>query len=205
MYIVYKTTNIVNDMIYIGVHKTNNINDGYMGSGKIFKLALKKYGKTSFKREILFIYDNIDNAYEKEKELVNKDFVDSNNTYNLVCGGSKSISCKRKTVLRGEKHPMWGKSPTLESIIKRTNTLKITNQKPEVKERRKRAAEISNLKRKLGGYVSPMKGKKLSDEDKQKKSIAALNKKKIICPHCNKILDPGNAKRFHFDKCKLKS
>ena len=204
MYIVYKTTNIVNNMIYIGVHKTDNLDDGYIGSGKFFKLAIKKYGKMSFKREILFTYNNIEDAYNKEKELVNEEFVKSNDTYNLVCGGSTSISFKRKTILRGEQHPMWGKSPTLESNIRRSNALKITNEKPEVKERRINAGKAAALKRKLNGYVSPMKGKNLSDEDKKNKSIAALNVKKVTCPHCNKILDPGNAKRFHFEKCKLK-
>ena len=28
---------------------------------------------------------------------------------------------------------------------------------------------------------------------------------KIECPHCQKMVDKGNAKRWHFDNCKLKS
>lgn len=43
-----------------------------------------------------------------------------------------------------------------------------------------------------------------SEEHKQKLSIAALNKKKLICPHCNKESDISNAKHWHFDNCKHK-
>lgn len=43
-YIIYKTTNLINDKIYVGKHNTS-VNDGYLGSGKILKQSIKKYGK----------------------------------------------------------------------------------------------------------------------------------------------------------------
>jgi group I intron endonuclease len=49
--IIYKTTNLLNGKIYIGKDTKNNIN--YLGSGKILNLAIKKYGRKNFKKEIL--------------------------------------------------------------------------------------------------------------------------------------------------------
>ena len=64
-YLVYKTTNNINEKIYIGVHETNNINDSYLGSGELLIKAIKKYGINNFKRIIIAIFDN-------KKELTNQ-------------------------------------------------------------------------------------------------------------------------------------
>lgn len=49
--IVYKTTNTVNGKIYIGQDSKNR--SAYLGSGKYFKRARAKYGRHSFKKEVL--------------------------------------------------------------------------------------------------------------------------------------------------------
>ena len=87
-YTIYKITNIKNDKIYIGAHKTNDLNDGYMGSGKNIKRAIKQYGLDNFKKEYIFIFDNEREMFNMESKLVNEDFIKNKNNYNIVLGGN---------------------------------------------------------------------------------------------------------------------
>jgi len=82
-YTIYKITNKINNKFYIGMHKTSNLEDGYMGSGKLIKRAIEKHGLENFSKEILHIFDNEEDMKNKEKELV----VISEESYNLCPGG----------------------------------------------------------------------------------------------------------------------
>lgn len=86
-YTIYKITNKMNGKVYIGSHKTRNLDDKYMGSGKYLLSAIKKHGKENFTKEILFMFDNPEDMYAKEAELVNDEFLSEANTYNLKRGG----------------------------------------------------------------------------------------------------------------------
>ena len=53
-YTIYLIRNNINNKQYIGQHTTKDLNDNYMGSGKIIKQAFQKYGKENFTKTILF-------------------------------------------------------------------------------------------------------------------------------------------------------
>ena len=89
-YTVYKTTNLVNGKIYVGLHITEDLNDDYLGSGTQIRAAIKKYGKENFKREYIKICENPEEMYNLEAEIVNEDFVKRPDTYNMKTGGTGS-------------------------------------------------------------------------------------------------------------------
>lgn len=82
-YTIYEITNKINGKTYTGMHKTDNLDDGYMGSGKLIKRAIEKHGVENFVKVILHIFDNETDMKNKEKEVV----VLNENSYNLVEGG----------------------------------------------------------------------------------------------------------------------
>jgi len=86
-HIIYKVTNLANNKIYVGAHETDNLEDGYLGSGKYIVKAVNKYGEQSFKKEVLLDCQSKEEMYQKEKEIVNEDFIKRKDTYNIVIGG----------------------------------------------------------------------------------------------------------------------
>ena len=69
-HVVYKTTCVQTNAFYIGMHSTDNINDGYQGSGVRLKKSIRKYGASAHKTEILFELSSRQEASDKEKELI---------------------------------------------------------------------------------------------------------------------------------------
>lgn len=101
---LYKTTNLINGKIYIGIRSTNKIEDGYIGCGvtsqsyanaskkyglkSAFIDAVIKYGYENFKREILLFTENKEDSLELEELIVDRNFINSNDNYNIAIGGS---------------------------------------------------------------------------------------------------------------------
>lgn len=84
---VYQITNLLDGKIYIGKHSTDNLDDGYMGSGSKIKRAQKRDGLENFSNKILKFFNSVDEALAYEAELVNKDFIKRLDTYNTSVGG----------------------------------------------------------------------------------------------------------------------
>ena len=86
-YTIYKITNLIDGKIYIGKHQTTNLDDDYMGSGKLLKRAQSKHGLENFKKEILYTFSSEQEMNAKEAELVTEEFCSRDDTYNICVGG----------------------------------------------------------------------------------------------------------------------
>lgn len=103
----YKITNNVNGNFYYGVHNTDDLDDGYMGSGKLLHAAYKKYGIENFTKEIIKFFDTVEEAFEYEHEIVNEDLVKNRNCYNVQVGGRYYCTANMVTVKDAEGKYFW--------------------------------------------------------------------------------------------------
>lgn len=99
-HIIYKITNTVNNKYYIGRHSTNNVDDGYMGSGIWIKNAIRKYGRENFIKEILDEANSSAELWELEKHYVNENVVKDENSYNMSVGGKHYLHGLNKEELQ---------------------------------------------------------------------------------------------------------
>nr|DAG33021.1 MAG TPA: intron associated endonuclease [Caudoviricetes sp.] len=165
-HVIYKITNTLNNKIYIGAHSTEDINDSYMGSGIAIKKAQKKYGIEHFTKEILHVFDTREEMYEKEREIVDLEFINRPDTYNAGIGG------------KGAPMALIGWSDEQRKLISE-NTSKAM-QTPEMRERMSKAHT----------------GKKQSEESNRKRSetIKAMYKGSAFDRTGSKLTDAHKAK-----------
>lgn len=140
--IIYKTTNLINDKIYIGQDSRDN--PKYLGSGVILLRAIKKYGKDSFKKVTLEKCSSYDELNDKERYWINKLMATNKDIgYNIDEGGKnralaestklliskantgrvftkqhKANISKNHHDVSKENNPMFGKRHTDDSITK---------------------------------------------------------------------------------------
>ena len=85
---IYKTTNLINNKIYIGKHMSEKVSKTYKGSGKILKQAFKKYGKENFSCEVIATASTEDELNNLEAYWIEwYNSRDPEIGYNIVAGG----------------------------------------------------------------------------------------------------------------------
>jgi hypothetical protein len=84
---IYKITCNVTNRFYIGMHSTDNLNDGYFGSGKRLWFSINYHGKDNHTKQILEFLETRELLKEREKELVTKELISEDLCMNLVVGG----------------------------------------------------------------------------------------------------------------------
>jgi len=133
--IVYITINLCNGKKYVGEHSTYKIEDGYLGSGNLFYLSLKKYGRENFKRKILEYCNTKEEAHKSQTKYIKEYNTLYPNGYNLDPNGGifrgeklSKLTCKKMSESRiGKNNGMFNKHHTKLSCEKIKKTRKERN------------------------------------------------------------------------------
>lgn len=94
---IYKITRD-DGRFYIGMHSTDNLEDGYFGSGKLITRSIKKYGYKIHKKEILEFLESRNLLKERERQLVTEEMVTNKQCMNLVLGGNGGCSINSQRI-----------------------------------------------------------------------------------------------------------
>jgi len=179
---VYKIANTVNGMEYIGVHRTDNIDDGYMGSGKLVKRSIAKHGKENFTKEILEYFPTYREALIKEKEIVTLEYANRDDTYNLREGGYGKCewSDKWKKEFSEYKKAQWADADWRKEMVEKI----YTNERAEKISRSLKGKSRENPQNrdleKIRKTAEAHRGMKRSEQAKRNMSNAAKNASKEV-------------------------
>jgi len=215
MSIIYKTTNLINEKIYVGQH-CSSANDGYLGSGLLLNKAVKKYGKENFKRETIEYCTSAD-VNEREIYWIDKLKPD----YNISLGGTggrvwgninpfqgKHHSVETKQILRLKSLGQVVSEETKRKISKiltgrifsEEHKRKLGESQLGIKNHRfgKQWSENHNkqISEKMLGENNPMFGKTHTDEIKMKLSKIRKGKVWITNGQEDKIIDKEEANKY---------
>lgn len=157
LYFLYETRNILNGMIYIGVHATKDLNDGYMGSGLMLQRAINKHGIENFKRSIIKFFDNSKQMFEEERITVDLDFISRDDVYNLAVGGNGGFRGKEASEKQSKK--MKGRKDSDETRLKKSKNRKGKKLSDSFKEALKIGAQKRSYRIKNGELLSSITNK----------------------------------------------
>lgn len=156
---IYKITNTINGNYYYGKRSCKGlaIDDYYMGSGKGIILAIKKYGKENFTKEILAYCESAEDALELEELVVTDEEVKSFKCYNRKTGGSGGIQSEDVRKIISEKQlgrNPWNKGKT--GIYSEYTLQKMSEAKKGVVQSKE---TVANRALKLKGRIGANTGK----------------------------------------------
>lgn len=186
---IYKTVCNVNNKFYIGMHSTSNLEDGYMGSGKVIRYSLIKYGKQAHTFEILEIKEDRESVRLREKEIVNSELLKDPLCMNIHLGG-----------VGFEEHSQKSKDQISKGLKKSYS--EIYGEEEAIKQKKKRSLKAKAQWENISDEQRQIISTKISEALKQHKSSSHISEE-LICTHCKKKGKGLVMFKHHFDNCPL--
>jgi hypothetical protein len=189
---VYVWHNITRDRKYIGYHKGTE-DDGYICSSSSEEFwADFNNPHMTWQREIIF-KSTKDECLRYEQTLLESIDLKSDEWYNNARGAKVIFTEEVRRKIRehhlGKSSGMLGKKHSPEAKLKMSQTRKGMALSESHKDNlRKPKANTENYKK---------------PKSEEHKAAMRKPKEKVECPHCLKRIAPANAKRWHFDNCKV--
>ena len=104
---IYKITNKLNGKFYIGMHSTDDLGDGYFGSGKLLHRSINRHGKDFHIMEITEFFDSRQELCAREKEILTEELLSNPLCLNLSKGGTGGNKIEWTDERRAERSAMF--------------------------------------------------------------------------------------------------
>jgi hypothetical protein len=157
------------------MHSTDNLDDGYLGSGKILGYSRHKYGDENHKLEILEMLPSREALKAREKEIVNEELLANPLNINLKYGGDGGWEYINQNLdfLRNQCQLMVKAKAEKRKDPNYAAALKMINQKTRARNQEKIVASRKNNGK---NYNDHLIGKKQGEAQKQKRKITFLER-----------------------------
>lgn len=220
---IYRTTNTVNGKTYVGQHKSSSFDRSYLGSGRLLKLAISKYGRRSFTVEVLQWCETKEELDSAEIEQIKSHRERGLAEYNIAPGGGGLVMCGKDnpffgrkhseetkrhlsrlaSLRRGESSPLFGipKSPEHVAKTRRTGS----TQSPET---RRKIGESCSKEREChlcGGRIRGMIALKAHRDSAHpgwvKDALLERNQEVFSCSYCGRVVKSRGNLTQHERRC----
>jgi group I intron endonuclease len=221
---VYLTTNLINGKQYVGDHTINDKEKKYyIGSGNIFKKAIKKYGEENFFKEILEWFKTREEAFNAQEKYIKQFDTLVSSGYNISPKGghrgkesvSEDSKIKMSNSKKGNKNPQYHIKKELAAFYGKKHSLEIKNKLSKSHKgiiTWNKNLKLSNkiklkISKSLIGFKHTTESKEKMSNSKKGDKHHFYNKtlQKQKCIYCGKEVDFMNLHRWHMENCKFKN